>query len=100
MARALTAPLHRIASNASQSGDVIVAKVLVCVGNLGYNAAADRFEDLIAAGIIDPVKVVRLALQNAAEMAGLLLTSAALVVDIPETPPAVPPIPTFRGGPQ
>ena len=100
VARALTAPLHRIASNAGQSGDVIVAKVLVCVGNVGYNAAADRFEDLIAAGIIDPVKVVRLALQNAAEMAGLLLTSAALVVDIPETPPAVPPIPTFRGGPQ
>jgi len=50
----------------------------------GYNAATDEFEDLVDAGIIDPAKVVRLALQNSAELAGLLLTSAALVVDIPE----------------
>jgi chaperonin GroEL len=52
----------------------------------GYNAATGKFEDLVAAGIIDPVKVVRLALENSAELAGLLLTSAAMIVDIPEPP--------------
>jgi hypothetical protein len=59
----------------------------------GYNAATDHFEDLIESGIIDPAKVVRLALQNSAELAGLLLTSAALVVDLPEPQSAVQPRP-------
>lgn len=117
IAKALTQPLHRLATNAGKSGDVIVEKVaaenlrieagldveawksvdstpkvlLEVMGqypepqpNFGYNAATDTFEDLVAAGVIDPAKVVRLALQNSAEMAGLLLTAAALVVDIPE----------------
>lgn len=110
IAQAITAPLHRLAVNAGQSGDVIVAKVVAMnfpekyiqahfpgdrllesdLANWGYNAAKDAFEDLIEAGIIDPAKVVRLALQNSAELAGLLLTSAALVVDVPEPQPAHP----------
>lgn len=84
--QALDRPLHRLASNAGASGDLIVGRALEpapCPG-WGYNAELDRFEDLVAAGIVDPVKVVRLALENSAELAGLLLTSAAMVVDIPE----------------
>ena len=121
VAQALTQPLHRLATNAGKSGDVIVGQVIaghpcmdsegrISIGghagkftpcdledmpkgvgaaypdarHYGYNAATDRFEFLVDAGIIDPAKVVRLALQNSAELAGLLLTSAALVVDIPE----------------
>ena len=97
VAQALPAPLHRLATNAGQSGDVIVGEVAamnnadICTraqasnpAQTGYNAQTNQFEDLILAGIVDPAKVVRLALQNSAELAGLLLTSAALVVDVPE----------------
>lgn len=92
VAKALTQPLWRLATNAGQSGDVIVGKVeafnaydtVPYKSPFGYNAATDRMEDLLEVGIIDPAKVVRLALQNSAELAGLLLTSAALVVDLPE----------------
>ncbi|HEY1810633.1 MAG TPA: molecular chaperone GroEL [Acidobacteriaceae bacterium] len=111
VAKALTAPLHQLATNAGKSADVITEKVLdwgafvldgaVCDRRgekYGYNAAADRFEDLVVAGIVDPVKVTRLALQNSAELAGLLLTSAALVVDLPEPPSSAPlPQPSLRG---
>lgn len=98
VADSLTAPIHRIAQNAGVSGDVVVHQVLydkVSYSGYGYNAAADRYENLIEANIVDPVKVVRLALQNAAELAGLLLTSAAMVVDLPEPKvgPAAPPRP-------
>jgi chaperonin GroEL len=89
--RALDRPLHRLASNAGASGDLIVGQALEaapCPG-WGFNAATGKFEDLLLAGIIDPVKVVRLALENSAELAGLLLTSAAMVVDVPETPTTV-----------
>lgn len=107
VAAALTQPLHRLATNAGKSGDVIVADVAKAniaiavmafpneLCNFGYNAASDNFEDLVMAGIIDPTKVVRLAIQNAAELAGLLLTSNALVVDIPE-PQNAPQAPTGR----
>lgn len=90
VAKALTQPLHRLASNAGQSGDVIVGQVQASnplqenPDHFGYNAATDKFCDMVDAGIIDPAKVVRLALQNAGELAGLLLTAAALVVDLPE----------------
>ena len=63
-------------------------------GNIGYNVETDKFEDLIAAGVVDPAKVVRCALENASSIAGLLLTTEALVTDIPEkekTPPMPPP---------
>jgi chaperonin GroEL len=104
VAQALTQPLHRLATNAGKSGDVIVGSVQdfqehhrkFGTAGFGYNAALDRFEDLVAAGIIDPTKVVRLALQNAGELAGLLLTSAALVVDIPEPVTQQTPTPNAR----
>jgi chaperonin GroEL len=103
VAQSLTAPLHRIASNAGQKADVVVGGALgwndvAGSEHTGYNASADRFENLIAAGVIDPVKVVRLAFQNAAELAGLLLTAAALVVEISDSSaPAGAPNPAFRG---
>lgn len=91
VAQALTAPLHQLASNAGKSGDVIVDKVLqfvskkaVGISCLGWNADAGRYEDLVNAGILDPAMVVRLALQNSAELAGLLLTAKAMIVDLPE----------------
>lgn len=98
VAHSLTAPLYRIAQNAGASGDVVVYDVLEYDKvSYGYNAATGNYEDLIEANIVDPVKVVRLALQNAAELAGLLLTSAAMVVDLPE-PKVVPAAPPRPGG--
>ncbi|HEV3468777.1 MAG TPA: chaperonin GroEL [Pyrinomonadaceae bacterium] len=91
--RALEEPLRRIAENAGVDGAVVIGKVEESKGSVGYNAAAGRFEDMVEAGIIDPTKVVRTALQNAASIAGLLLTTDAAVTDAPEpkkaaTPPA------------
>jgi len=83
--RALEAPLRQIAANAGQDGAVIVQNVRAKnQKNWGYNAATDAYEDLIEAGVIDPVKVTRNALQNAASVASLLLTTDALVSDLPE----------------
>jgi len=80
--RALEAPLRTIAENAGQEGSVVVNQVRE--GGLGYNAATNKFEDLLAAGVVDPAKVTRSALQNAASIAGLLLTTEALVAERPE----------------
>jgi chaperonin GroEL len=83
--RALEAPLRQIAANAGQDGAVIVQNVRSKnQKNWGYNAATDEYEDLLDAGVIDPVKVTRCALQNAASVASLLLTTDALVSDLPE----------------
>jgi chaperonin GroEL len=82
--RALDHPLRRIAANAGIEGAVAVNKVKEGKGSFGYNAATDKYEDLVKAGIIDPTKVVRSALQNAASVATLLLTTEALVSEIPE----------------
>ena len=82
--RACRAPLTLIASNAGQDGSVICEKVLESKGNSGYNAATDVFEDLVKAGIIDPTKVTRTALQNASSVAVLLLTSDALIAEKPK----------------
>jgi chaperonin GroEL len=82
--RACRAPLTMIATNAGQDGSVICEKVLEGKGNFGYNAATDAFEDLVKAGIIDPTKVTRTALQNAASVAILLLTSDALIAEKPK----------------
>ena len=82
--RALQEPLRRIAENAGLDGAVILGKVEEQKGNKGFNAATGKFEDLTAAGIIDPTKVVRTALQNAASIAALLLTTDAAVTDAPE----------------
>jgi chaperonin GroEL len=82
--RALTAPLKRIAENAGQNGAVIAEQVKEKDFNVGYNAADGTFVDLLAAGIVDPAKVTRSALQNAASIAGMVLTTECIVVDKPE----------------
>ncbi|MEK7516468.1 MAG: chaperonin GroEL [Patescibacteria group bacterium] len=82
--RAIEEPIRQIATNAGQDGSVVAAEVKKQAGNFGYNAAADRYEDLVAAGIIDPTKVARCALQNAVSIASLLLTTEAVVTDKPE----------------
>ena len=79
--RACRSPLTWIAANAGKAGSVVCEKVVEAKGNYGYNAADDRFEDLVAAGVIDPAKVVRCALENAASVATLLLTSDALIAE-------------------
>ena len=82
--RALEDPLRWIASNAGQEGSVVVEKVRQLKGSNGFNAATEQYEDLMKAGIIDPTKVVRTALQNAASVAGLLLTTEAMVAEKPK----------------
>ena len=87
---ALEAPAKLIASNAGHEGAVVVQRVEAESGSTGFNAATGEMVDLIDAGVIDPVKVTRAALQNAASIAGLLLTTEALVADKPEEAPAMP----------
>ena len=82
--RACRAPITQIANNAGKDGSVICEKVLEQEGDAGYNAATDKFEDLVKAGVIDPAKVTRTALQNAASVATLLLTSDALIAEKPK----------------
>ena len=82
--RALEEPIRQIAENAGVEGSVVVEKVKSGKGAFGYNAATDTYEDLMKAGIIDPTKVARLALQNAASVAGLLLTTGAVVTEKPK----------------
>ncbi|WP_175693191.1 chaperonin GroEL [Burkholderia ambifaria] len=82
--RALEAPLRVIASNAGDEPSVVIAKVLEGKGNFGYNAATGEYGDLVEAGVVDPTKVTRTALQNAASIAGLILTTDATVADAPK----------------
>jgi len=83
--RALEEPLRQIVSNAGKEGAVIVEKVRIEKNpNIGYNAVTEKFEDLVAAGVIDPAKVTRCALQNAASIAGLMLTTEALISELQE----------------
>jgi chaperonin GroEL len=82
--RALEEPLRQIANNAGYEGSVVVQKVREGKGAFGFNAETGVYEDLIEAGIIDPTKVTRFALQNAASVAGLLLTTEAMVAEKPE----------------
>jgi chaperonin GroEL len=91
--RAILEPCRWIAANAGVEGSIIVAKVKEGKGDEGYNAASDVYEDLVKAGVIDPAKVVRNALQNAASIASLLLTTEALVCDIPEDKKEAPAMP-------
>ncbi len=81
---ALEEPIKQIAENAGRDGAVVMEKIKKHQGYYGYNAATDRFEDLVKAGVIDPAKVTRTALQNAASVAALLLTTEALVAELPE----------------
>jgi len=89
--RALEEPLRRIAENAGIDGAIVIGKVEGMKGTHGYNAATGNYEDLVAAGIIDPTKVVRTALQNATSVAGLLLTTGAAITDLPEPKKAAAP---------
>jgi chaperonin GroEL len=89
--RSLEEPLRQIVANAGEEGAVVVAKVLESKDqHYGYNALTGVFEDLVKAGVIDPTKVTRTALENAASIAGLLLTTQAMVVELPEPKAAVP----------
>jgi chaperonin GroEL len=90
--RAMEEPLRRIAENAGIEGAIAAGKVEESKGSRGLNAATGDYEDLVAAGIIDPTKVVRTALQNAASIAGLMLTTDAAVTDAPEPKKAAPPM--------
>ena len=92
--RALEEPIRQIAHNAGKDGSIICAEVKKLAGSMGYNAATDAFEDLVASGIIDPTKVTRFALQNAASIASMLLTTEVVIADIPKeekTPAGGPP---------
>jgi chaperonin GroEL len=84
VARAVEAPLRQLVANAGREGALVVEKVKNGKGGEGYNVATDKFEDLIKSGVVDPTKVTRSALQNAASIAGLLLTTEALITDLPE----------------
>ena len=88
--RALEEPLRQIAHNAGQEDSVILAKVRDEAESVGYDALNDEFNDMFSAGVIDPTKVVRVALQNASSIAGLMITTEALVADIPEKEPPMP----------
>jgi chaperonin GroEL len=94
--RALEEPMRQIANNAGFEGSVVVQKVKESKGNFGFNAETGKYEDLMDAGIIDPTKVARFALQNASSVAGLLLTTEAMVAEKPEKKkaPAGPPMPS------
>jgi len=96
--RALTEPLRMIAENAGQEGAVVLGKVLEAKeANFGFNAQSDQYEDLVKAGVLDPTKVVRTALQNAGSIASLMLTTEALVAEIPEEKKGAP-MPGGHGG--
>ena len=96
--RALTAPLKRIAENAGQNGAVIAERVKEKDFNIGYNAATNEFVDMLAAGIVDPAKVTRSALQNAASIAAMVLTTECIIVDKPEPKDAAPAAGGMGGG--
>ena len=96
--RALEEPLRQIARNAGQEDSVVIAKVKEEDDSIGYDALRDEYSDMFQAGVIDPTKVVRVALQNASSIAGLMLTTEALVADIPEKDPPAPAMPPGGGG--
>jgi len=91
--KALEEPIRQIAINSGAEGSIVVNKVISESGGFGYNALTDTYEDLMKVGVIDPTKVTRTALENAASIAGLLLTTEAVVCDKPEKKEAGPPIP-------
>ena len=92
--RALEEPLRQIVENAGMEGSVVVKAISDGKGDYGYNAHTEKFENLLEAGVIDPTKVARIALENAASIAGMLLTTECAIVDIPEPEPPMP-----AGGP-
>jgi len=95
--RALEEPLRQIANNAGHEGSIVVEKIKEMEQDMGFNALTEKYEDLVKAGVLDPTKVVRIALQNASSIAGLLLTTEGLVSEIPEEEKA-PKYPVPPGG--
>ncbi len=91
--RAIEEPLRQIVANAGKEGAVVVQKVRESSGNYGYNASTDKYEDLYDAGVIDPTKVARVALENAASIAGMFLTTECVITEKKEKTPAVPQMP-------
>jgi chaperonin GroEL len=91
--RAIEEPLRQIVANAGGEGAVVVDKVRSGKDDFGYNARTESYENLIEAGVIDPTKVVRVALENAASIAGMLLTTECVISDIKEDLPAMPAMP-------
>ena len=98
VARAIEEPLRQIVTNAGGEGAVVVQKVREGEGDFGYNARTDTYEDLRKKGVIDPAKVARVALENAASIAGMFLTTECLIVDKPEEKPAMPMAQPGMGG--
>ncbi|MEX2513392.1 MAG: chaperonin GroEL [Cyclobacteriaceae bacterium] len=96
--QALESPLRTIVTNSGREGSVVINRIKETEGDFGYNARTDIFEDLFKAGVIDPTKVTRLALENAASIAALLLTTECVVADIKEESPAGPPMGGGHGG--
>jgi chaperonin GroEL len=84
VSRAVESPLRTIVENAGLEGSVVVAKVSEGTGNFGYNAKTDEYVDMLSAGIIDPKKVTRVALENAASVAGMILTTECALIEIKE----------------
>jgi chaperonin GroEL len=95
--RAIEEPMRWIATNAGHEGSIVVQKVREMSTTEGFNALTDTYEDLVKAGVIDPVKVVRSALQNASSIASLLLTTEALISEIPEEKKDAPAMPGGGG---
>jgi chaperonin GroEL len=97
--RALEEPLRQIVQNAGKEGAVVVERIRTEKNdNIGFNAATEQFEDLVKAGVIDPAKVTRTALQNAASIAGLMLTTEAMVSELPDDEKGSPAMPGGMGG--
>jgi chaperonin GroEL len=97
--RALEEPARQIAGNAGQEGSVVVQRIKEEKTNVGFNAESLEYTDMVTAGIIDPTKVVRTALQNASSIASLLITTEALIVELPEKDKEKMPSPGGHGGP-
>jgi chaperonin GroEL len=95
--RAVEEPLRQIVNNAGGDASVVLNEVVKGKGNYGYNAATDEYGDMIEAGILDPTKVTRFALQNAASVAGLLLTTEAMIADAPQDDAGSPGMPDMGG---
>jgi len=95
--RAIEEPMRWIATNAGHEGSIVVQKVRDLKDSEGFNALSDTYEDLVKAGVIDPAKVVRSALQNSSSIASLLLTTEALISEIPEEKKETPAMPGGGG---
>ena len=98
IARAIEEPLRMIVQNAGVEGSVVLQKVREGKGDFGYNARTDKYENLLASGVIDPTKVTRIALENAASVAGMFLTTECVLADKPEETPAAPAMGGGMGG--